>query len=215
MTGPVRPWGDTGGDVGPLCADRGRTGCHSSAFQEFLTSLPASAAIALMTTAVISTCDHGVVAKIKRVIMERDTYPRKWGLGPKVSAVGRGSVPGQQWEPSSWNVGLGPLGRAVSSSGPWCNPAVVSWGRGGGSPQCQGSGSPVLVGARLSLPKKPGGHCWCSGMGSSGLSSAKEPNDVTWMALALCAKMTFIHHPMLMALEGLGRSCFSFWCNTP
>ncbi|XP_072126691.1 H/ACA ribonucleoprotein complex subunit DKC1 isoform X1 [Mobula birostris] len=40
-------------------------------------------AIALMTTAVISTCDHGVVAKIKRVIMERDTYPRKWGLGPK------------------------------------------------------------------------------------------------------------------------------------
>lgn len=37
-----------------------------------------------MTTAVMSTCDHGVVAKIKRVIMERDTYPRKWGLGPKV-----------------------------------------------------------------------------------------------------------------------------------
>ncbi|XP_044161670.1 H/ACA ribonucleoprotein complex subunit DKC1-like isoform X2 [Bufo gargarizans] len=40
---------------------------------------------ALMTTAVISTCDHGVVAKIKRVIMERDIYPRKWGLGPKAS----------------------------------------------------------------------------------------------------------------------------------
>ncbi|XP_038585120.1 H/ACA ribonucleoprotein complex subunit DKC1-like [Micropterus salmoides] len=40
-------------------------------------------AVALMTTAVISTCDHGIVAKIKRVIMERDTYPRKWGLGPK------------------------------------------------------------------------------------------------------------------------------------
>ncbi|KAM5145755.1 H/ACA ribonucleoprotein complex subunit DKC1 isoform 2-T2 [Mantella aurantiaca] len=40
---------------------------------------------ALMTTAVISTCDHGIVAKIKRVIMERDTYPRKWGLGPKAS----------------------------------------------------------------------------------------------------------------------------------
>ncbi|XP_045141431.1 H/ACA ribonucleoprotein complex subunit DKC1 isoform X2 [Echinops telfairi] len=42
-------------------------------------------AIALMTTAVISTCDHGIVAKIKRVIMERDTYPRKWGLGPKAT----------------------------------------------------------------------------------------------------------------------------------
>ncbi|XP_069505077.1 H/ACA ribonucleoprotein complex subunit DKC1 [Ambystoma mexicanum] len=42
-------------------------------------------AIALMTTAVLSTCDHGIVAKIKRVIMERDTYPRKWGLGPRAS----------------------------------------------------------------------------------------------------------------------------------
>ena len=40
--------------------------------------------IALMTTAVMATCDHGVVAKLKRVIMERDTYPRKWGLGPQV-----------------------------------------------------------------------------------------------------------------------------------
>merc|ERR1712010_106461 len=39
--------------------------------------------IAEMTTAVMATVDHGVVAKIKRVIMERDTYPRKWGLGPK------------------------------------------------------------------------------------------------------------------------------------
>ena len=42
--------------------------------------------VALMTTATIATCDHGVVAKIKRVIMERDTYPRKWGLGPKALA---------------------------------------------------------------------------------------------------------------------------------
>ncbi|PNF29675.1 H/ACA ribonucleoprotein complex subunit 4 [Cryptotermes secundus] len=43
-------------------------------------------AIALMTTATIAGCDHGIVAKIKRVIMDRDTYPRKWGLGPKASA---------------------------------------------------------------------------------------------------------------------------------
>ncbi|KAH9288737.1 hypothetical protein KI387_032854 [Taxus chinensis] len=41
--------------------------------------------IAQMTTAVIATCDHGTVAKVKRVVMERDTYPRKWGLGPKAS----------------------------------------------------------------------------------------------------------------------------------
>jgi len=38
--------------------------------------------IAQMTTSVIATCDHGIVAKIKRVIMDRDTYPRRWGLGP-------------------------------------------------------------------------------------------------------------------------------------
>lgn len=41
--------------------------------------------VAQMTTAVMATCDHGVVAKVKRVVMERDTYPRKWGLGPRAS----------------------------------------------------------------------------------------------------------------------------------
>ena len=39
-------------------------------------------AIAQMTTAVMATVDHGAIAKIKRVIMERDVYPRRWGLGP-------------------------------------------------------------------------------------------------------------------------------------
>ena len=38
--------------------------------------------ISQMSTAVIATCDHGTVAKVKRVVMERDTYPRRWGLGP-------------------------------------------------------------------------------------------------------------------------------------
>jgi H/ACA ribonucleoprotein complex subunit 4 len=38
--------------------------------------------IAQMTTSVMATVDHGVVCKIKRVIMDRDTYPRRWGLGP-------------------------------------------------------------------------------------------------------------------------------------
>ena len=42
-------------------------------------------ALAKMTTSTMSCTDHGVVAKIKRVIMERDTYPRKWGLGPKAT----------------------------------------------------------------------------------------------------------------------------------
>lgn len=38
-----------------------------------------------MTSSTMAMCDHGVAAKIKRVIMERDAYPRKWGLGPKAS----------------------------------------------------------------------------------------------------------------------------------
>jgi len=38
--------------------------------------------IAQMTTVELSTCDHGVVAKVKRCIMDRDLYPRKWGMGP-------------------------------------------------------------------------------------------------------------------------------------
>merc|ERR1712178_146499 len=42
-------------------------------------------AIAIMTSGQMATCDHGKVAKIKRVIMERDLYPRQWGKGPKAS----------------------------------------------------------------------------------------------------------------------------------
>jgi len=38
--------------------------------------------IAQMSTVEMSTCDHGVVAKVKRCIMERDVYARRWGLGP-------------------------------------------------------------------------------------------------------------------------------------
>ncbi|XP_058805138.1 H/ACA ribonucleoprotein complex subunit 4 [Phymastichus coffea] len=52
-------------------------------------------AIALMTTPTMSACDHGVVAKIKRVIMERDAYPRKWGLGPKASKKKRLIIEGK------------------------------------------------------------------------------------------------------------------------
>ncbi len=39
-------------------------------------------AIAQMTTSTIATCDHGIVTRTKRVIMERDVYERKWKLGP-------------------------------------------------------------------------------------------------------------------------------------
>jgi len=39
-------------------------------------------AIAQMTTSIIATCDHGIVARTKRVIMDRDIYDKKWKLGP-------------------------------------------------------------------------------------------------------------------------------------
>merc|ERR1712070_670724 len=69
--------------------------------------------IAEMTTAVMATVDHGVVAKIKRCIMERDTYPRKWGLGPmaqqkkKLIAEGKLGKYGKPNEntPATWNKG--------------------------------------------------------------------------------------------------------------
>ena len=39
-------------------------------------------AVAEMTSSVLASCDHGAVCKTKRVIMDRETYPKKWGLGP-------------------------------------------------------------------------------------------------------------------------------------
>jgi H/ACA ribonucleoprotein complex subunit 4 len=37
--------------------------------------------ITQMNAVMMSSCDHGSVAKIKRVIMEKDTYPKRWGMG--------------------------------------------------------------------------------------------------------------------------------------
>lgn len=57
--------------------------------------------IAQMSTADMASCDHGVVAKIKRVIMERDTYPRRWGKGPRVHASSP-SASGLVADSASW-----------------------------------------------------------------------------------------------------------------
>lgn len=40
----------------------------------------------------------------------------------------------------------------------------------------------------------------------------EEPNDVNEMALALRAKMTFIYHPMLMALRRAGHTASHEGC---
>jgi len=58
----------------------------------------------------MATVEHGVVCKLKRVIMERDHYPRRWGLGPhaltkkKLVQAGQLDKYGQPNEntPSEW-----------------------------------------------------------------------------------------------------------------
>jgi H/ACA ribonucleoprotein complex subunit 4 len=69
--------------------------------------------IAQMSTVELSSCDHGVVAKIKRCIMERDLYPRRWGLGPvalekkKLKSDGKLDKFGRPNEvtPAAWTTG--------------------------------------------------------------------------------------------------------------
>merc|ERR1711879_430754 len=71
--------------------------------------------IAQMTTAVISSVDHGCVAVIKRVIMERDTYNMRWGYGPratdkkKLILAGKLTEKGRPNEkkPRNWLLGQG------------------------------------------------------------------------------------------------------------
>lgn len=68
--------------------------------------------IAQMSTVELSTCDHGVVAKVKRCIMERDLYPRRWGMGPvalekkKMKSDGKLDKYGRANEktPATWNA---------------------------------------------------------------------------------------------------------------
>lgn len=82
-------------------------------------------AIAVMTTATMASCDHGVCAKLKRVIMERDTYPRKWGMGPKASkkkeliAAGQLDKFGKPNEntPKEWLTGYVDYAKAAPQNG--------------------------------------------------------------------------------------------------
>ena len=83
--------------------------------------------IAMMSTADMAHCDHGAVAKIKRVIMDRDTYPRRWGLGPKAKmkkeliAAGKLDKHGKPNErtPAEWLAGgMGGNGGAAPSGAP-------------------------------------------------------------------------------------------------
>ncbi|EIN14162.1 putative rRNA pseudouridine synthase [Punctularia strigosozonata HHB-11173 SS5] len=84
-------------------------------------------AIAQMSTVELATCDHGVVAKVKRCIMERDTYPRRWGLGPvaaqkkKMVKDGKLSKFGEKIEgvtPAEWSKDYVDYNREQPAAGP-------------------------------------------------------------------------------------------------
>ncbi|RFU35862.1 hypothetical protein B7463_g507, partial [Scytalidium lignicola] len=90
--------------------------------------------IAQMSTVELSTCDHGVVAKVKRCIMERDLYPRRWGLGPvalekkKMKADGKLDKYGRPNEatPAKWNAGYKDYNAPIDGSAPTAVPAVAA-----------------------------------------------------------------------------------------
>ena len=79
-------------------------------------------AIAAMTTSTIASCDHGIVARTKRVIMERDVYERKWKLGPfakkkeGLKAAGKLDKFGRVNEstPEAWKLLFGEPDKATS-----------------------------------------------------------------------------------------------------
>ncbi|KAL1895215.1 centromere/microtubule-binding protein cbf5 [Sporothrix stenoceras] len=81
--------------------------------------------IAQMSTVEMSTCDHGVVAKVKRCIMERDLYPRRWGLGPvatekkKLKADGKLDKFGRTNEatPAKWTAGYVDYNKPLEDGG--------------------------------------------------------------------------------------------------
>ncbi|KAK4100099.1 centromere/microtubule binding protein CBF5 [Parathielavia hyrcaniae] len=87
--------------------------------------------IAQMSTVEMSTCDHGVVAKVKRCIMERDLYPRRWGLGPvalekkKLKADGKLDKFGRPNEatPAKWTQGYTDYGAAEGAAADSATPA--------------------------------------------------------------------------------------------
>ncbi|KAF2115046.1 pseudouridine synthase [Lophiotrema nucula] len=68
-------------------------------------------AYAQMSAVEMSSCDHGVVAKVKRCIMERDLYPRRWGMGPVATEKKKMKESGQldkfgrpnEKTPAKWN----------------------------------------------------------------------------------------------------------------
>merc|ERR1711990_1098963 len=93
-------------------------------------------AIAQMTTSTIATCDHGIVARTKRVIMDRDIYDKKWKLGPfakkkaEFKAEGKLDKYGRIVDktPEAWKMLFGDSEKATN-----VNEVVAALGKGGKS----------------------------------------------------------------------------------
>jgi H/ACA ribonucleoprotein complex subunit 4 len=113
-------------------------------------------AYAQMSAVEMTSCDHGVVAKIKRVIMERDLYPRRWGMGPvatekkKMKEAGTLDKFGRPNEktPAKWNTEYkdfnrtdvettAPLAETTSTSEVLAAPAVAPTGEVEASPAAE------------------------------------------------------------------------------
>ena len=66
--------------------------------------------IAAMTTSQIASSEFGIVSTLKRVIMDRNIYPRRWGMGPQATEKRKLITAGQldkhgrptETTPSSW-----------------------------------------------------------------------------------------------------------------
>lgn len=89
-----------------------------------------------MTTSTIATCDHGIVARTKRVIMDRDIYDKKWKLGPyakkkeEFKAEGKLDKYGRIVDktPEAWKMLFGDSEKATK-----VNDVVTALGKGGKS----------------------------------------------------------------------------------
>ncbi|KAL8782869.1 MAG: hypothetical protein Q9213_005046 [Squamulea squamosa] len=116
--------------------------------------------IAQMSTVELSSCDHGVVAKVKRCIMERDLYPRRWGLGPvalekkKLKSDGKLDKYGRPNEetPAKWNAEYqdfnAPLGNGTADA-PSAKPEIPP------APTVTADAEPVSAGAQASQEAAP------------------------------------------------------------
>jgi len=110
--------------------------------------------IAQMSTVEMSTCDHGVVAKVKRCIMERDLYPRRWGLGPvamekkKLKADGKLDKFGRTNEatPAKWTQSYTDYGAADAAAAAAASEA--------GSPEKKAESAPAVAEEKADEDKK-------------------------------------------------------------